>query len=128
MQPSIFGVLIIAITFVPILTLQGMEGKMFAPLAFTVVIAILTSLIVAVFIIPVLCSFFLKISKEKEGGIVDRLRKSYSNVLKSVLTRKKKVVITAMSFLAGSFILLPFLGTEFIPTLDEGINSVPKNG
>jgi cobalt-zinc-cadmium resistance protein CzcA len=75
---------------------------------------------VAIFIIPVLCSFFLKISKEKEGGLVDRIRKSYLSILKSVLNRKKEVVITAVSLLAGSFILLPFLGTEFIPTLDEG--------
>ena len=59
-KPSLFGELIIALTFVPIMTLQGMEGKMFAPLAFTVVIALLSSLVLSIFVTPVFCSFFLK--------------------------------------------------------------------
>ncbi|MCC6347291.1 MAG: efflux RND transporter permease subunit, partial [Nitrospirales bacterium] len=66
-KPSLFGELIIALTFVPIMTLQDMEGKMFSPLAFTVVIALLSSLLLSVFVVPVLCSFFLKASEEKES-------------------------------------------------------------
>src|SRR3989338_5440435 len=69
-KPSLFGELIIAITFIPLMTLEGMEGKMFSPLAFTVVIALLSSLILSIFVIPVLCLIFLKSGEERESFIV----------------------------------------------------------
>jgi len=70
-KPSLFGELIIAITFIPLMALQGMEGKMFAPLAFTVVIALLSSLVLSIFIIPVFCFLFLKSGEEKESFICE---------------------------------------------------------
>jgi cobalt-zinc-cadmium resistance protein CzcA len=76
MKPSLFGELIIAITFIPIMTLQGMEGKMFTPLAFTVVIAILSSLVLSIFVTPVFCSSFLKAQLEKESSCYAGLRGS----------------------------------------------------
>ncbi|MBI5185766.1 MAG: efflux RND transporter permease subunit, partial [Nitrospinae bacterium] len=119
-KPSLFGELIIAITFIPIMTLQGMEGKMFAPLAFTVVIALFSSLILSIFVIPVLCSFIMKGGEEKESPIIHWLKIPYIPVLIWAIGRPKVITAIAAGLLAGSLALFPFLGTEFIPTLDEG--------
>ena len=119
-KPSLFGELIIAITFIPIMTLEGMEGKMFAPLAFTVVIAILSSLLLSIFVMPVLCSFLLKAGEERESPIVRWTKKAYLPLLKEALTKPKMVTAIAVVLLVGSLLLFPYLGTEFIPALDEG--------
>jgi len=119
-KPSLFGELIIAITFIPIMTLEGMEGKMFAPLAFTVVIALLTSLVLSIFVVPMLCSFLLKAGEEKESFIVRWLKKPYLPALKKALGHPKKVIGAAFALLSLSLALSPLLGTEFMPTLDEG--------
>lgn len=119
-KPSIFGELIIAITFLPIITLQGMEGKMFSPLAFTVAIAIFSSLVLSIFVTPVLCSFFLKAGKEKESLLVRWAKRLYLPVLKTALKHRVKVLTLALILLGGSLVIIPFLGTEFIPILDEG--------
>ena len=119
-RPSIFGVLIIAITFIPIITLQGMEGKMFSPLAFTVAIALFSSLVLSIFVTPVLCSFFLKAEKEKESLLVRWAKRLYLPVLKTALKHRVKVLTFALILLGGSLVIIPFLGTEFIPILDEG--------
>ncbi len=119
-KPSLFGELIIAITFIPIMTLQGMEGKMFAPLAFTVVIALFSSLLLSIFVIPVLCSFLMKGGEEKESPIIRWLKIPYIPLLRWAMGQPKGVTAVAAVLLAGSLALFPFLGTEFIPTLDEG--------
>ncbi len=119
-KPSIFGVLIIAITFVPIMALQGMEGKMFSPLAFTVVIALLSSLLLSILVIPVFCYFFLKPGEEKESLIVRGAKWIYLPILRWSVNHVKTVVISAAIILAAALALFPFLGTEFIPTMDEG--------
>lgn len=119
-KPSLFGELIIAITFIPIMTLEGMEGKMFAPLAFTVAIALLSSLVLSVFVIPVLCSFFLKPGEEKESFIIRWLKRPYLPALKKAIAHPKKVIASAFALLVLSLALSPFLGTEFMPILDEG--------
>lgn len=119
-KPTIFGELIIAITFLPIITLQGMEGKMFSPLAFTVAIAIFSSLVISIFVTPVLCSFFLKAKKEKESLLVRWAKRLYLPVLKTALKHRVKVLTLALMLLGGSLVVIPFLGTEFIPILDEG--------
>lgn len=119
-KPSLFGELIIAITFLPIMTLQGLEGKMFAPLAFTISIAIFASLILSIFVVPVVASFILKPGHEKESFIVKAVKRIYLPALRWVLRRKKTTVVIAIAMLVGSLALFPFLGTEFIPTLDEG--------
>ena len=119
-KPSFFGELIIALTFIPIMTLQGMEGKIFSPLAFTVVIAILSSLILSIFVIPVLCFLFLKPGKEKESFIIHWVKKPYTILLRWVMKHPKVVITAALILLIGSIALFPFLGTEFIPSLDEG--------
>jgi cobalt-zinc-cadmium resistance protein CzcA len=119
-QPSLFGELIIAITFIPIMTLQGMEGKMFAPLAFTVVIALFSSLVLSIFVIPVLCSIFLRAGKEKESFIIRWAKIPYLPILRWGIKRPILITLIAVLLLAGSLALFPFLGTEFIPTMDEG--------
>ncbi|MGE5343063.1 MAG: efflux RND transporter permease subunit [Candidatus Omnitrophota bacterium] len=121
-KPSIFGELIIALTFIPILSLQGMEGKMFGPLAFTVAIALFASLLLSIFIIPVLCSFFLKSGEEKESPLLHAIKKAYLPALQwSMKSAKNKwmVVGAASLCLLVAIALIPRLGTEFIPIMDE---------
>lgn len=119
-KPSIFGELIIALTFIPILTLEGIEGKMFGPLAITVAIALLASLLLSIFIIPVLCSMFLKAQPEKESRIMAYAREQYLPLLEYALARKKVVLGIAGGLLVVSLFLVTRLGTEFIPIMDEG--------
>ena len=119
-KPSIFGVLIIAITFLPIISLEGIEGKMFGPLAITVVIALLSSLFLSVLVIPVLCLLFLKPHPEKESLIMKYARKGYVPLLDYAMNKKKVILSVAGVFLLASLFLVTRLGTEFIPTMDEG--------
>ena len=119
-KPSIFGELIIAITFIPILSLEGIEGKMFGPLAKTVAIALLSSLFLSIFVIPVLCSMFLKSQPEKESIIMKYASKIYSPLLEYVMKKKIMILSIAGVFLIAALFLFTKLGTEFIPTMDEG--------
>ncbi len=119
-KPSIFGELIIAITFIPILSLSGIEGKMFGTLAITVVIALLSSLLLSIFVIPVLCSLVLKPQPEKESLLMKAARKAYVPLLKFAMTKKLALLSMAGIFLMASLFLVTRLGTEFIPAMDEG--------
>ena len=119
-KPSIFGELIIALTFIPIMTLQGIEGKMFSPLAFTVAIALFASLILSILVIPVFCLLFLKAKKEKTSLLVRGAKSLYLPVLRWSLRHKTTVLLMAAALLAGSLCLIPRLGTEFMPIMDEG--------
>ncbi|MCX6571478.1 MAG: CusA/CzcA family heavy metal efflux RND transporter [Candidatus Aminicenantes bacterium] len=119
-KPSIFGELIIALTFLPIVMLQGYEGKMFSPLAFTVAIALLASLLLSIFVIPVLCSLVLKPGHEKESFLLRGAKKAYLPVLKFGLRRKAVVIGAAVLLLAAAVAVIPRLGTEFLPVMDEG--------
>ena len=119
-KPSIFGELIIALTFIPIISLQGMEGKMFTPLAFTVAIALLSSLLLSIFVIPVLCSFFLNAGPEKESLLLRAAKKVYLPALTWSMKNKWFIIGGASILLIITFLLVPRLGTEFIPIMDEG--------
>jgi cobalt-zinc-cadmium resistance protein CzcA len=119
-KPSIFGELIIALSFIPIMTLQGIEGKMFSPLAFTVAIALLTSLLLSIFVIPVLCYLALKAKKEKKIIVIQGVKRIYLPVLRWGLRHKALPLVLSALLLATSFYLVPRLGTEFIPIMDEG--------
>jgi heavy metal efflux system protein len=118
-KPSIFGVLIIAITFVPILSLEGIEGKMFAPLAKTVAIALLSSLVISILITPGLCLLFLKPQSEKEGGIMAFIKKRYMPMLNICMNKKRAIIGIAAVLLCISIGLFTRVGTEFIPIMDE---------
>jgi cobalt-zinc-cadmium resistance protein CzcA len=119
-KPSLFGELIIAITFLPIMTLQGMEGKMFAPLAFTVAIALLASLVLSIVAVPALCSYLLKPGVERESLLLKWARRLYHPSLAWALGHRRTVVLGAAGLLLFSLAMAPFLGTEFIPRMDEG--------
>ena len=119
-KPSIFGELIIALTFIPILALQGMEGKMFMPLAFTHIIALFASLLLSLAAIPAFCYLLLKPQGETSSVLVEGARKAYLPMLRWGLKRKAAVVVIALALLAGTAALVPRLGTEFMPIMDEG--------
>ncbi len=119
-KPSILGELIIAITFIPILALEGIEGKMFGPLAMTVAIALLSSLVLSIFVVPVLCAMILKPQPEKRSFVMQPVEKLYLPVLRYSMKKRKLVLAIAGVFLILSLIIIPRLGTEFIPIMDEG--------
>ncbi|MDA8120964.1 MAG: CusA/CzcA family heavy metal efflux RND transporter [Deltaproteobacteria bacterium] len=125
-RPVAFSVLIIGIVLVPLLSMQGIEGKMFAPLALTMIIAMLASLVVALTIVPVLSGMVLKQEqeKEKEFGLVRRFHRGYFKVL--VAARKKRAITLGVSVLAlvVAGIAATRIGTEFMPPLDEGAIAV----
>jgi len=119
-KPSIYGELIIALTFIPIIALQGIEGKMFLPLAFTHIIALLASLLLSLAAIPALCHFVLRPQGDKKSFLVEGAKRAYLPVLRWGLRRKGVVVAAAVLLLAGTVALIPGLGTEFMPIMDEG--------
>jgi cobalt-zinc-cadmium resistance protein CzcA len=118
-KPSILGELIIALTFVPIITLQGMEGKMFSPLAVTVAIALLSSLLLSIFVIPVLCLALLR-PDPRESPVLHAVRRLYRPALAWTMGHRVVVLAIGGVLVAGAAALVPRLGTEFLPTLDEG--------
>jgi cobalt-zinc-cadmium resistance protein CzcA len=119
-KPSIFGELIIALTFIPIFALQGIEGKMFIPLAFTYVIVLIASLVLSIVAIPALCHFLLRPHSEKESFLVAGARRAYLPVLRWALRHKGALIAASLALLVGSLLLVPRLGTEFMPIMDEG--------
>jgi cobalt-zinc-cadmium resistance protein CzcA len=119
-QPVVFGILIIIIVFLPILSLQGMEGKMFQPLAYTIMIALLVSLILSLTLSPVLCSLALKRGSEEDTFVIRWSKWMYLPALRWALGHRRLVLAGAVALLVGSLLLVPFLGSEFIPILNEG--------
>src|SRR3989338_1147027 len=120
-RPILFGVGIIIIVYLPILTLNGTEGKMFKPMATTVVLALIGSLVLAFTLIPTLAALgFRKGVHEKEPKFMRLLKAQYEKYLDRVMKRPGPLMTTAGLLFAGSLILFPFLGGEFIPSLDEG--------
>ena len=120
-RPIVFGITIIIIVFLPLFTLQGFEGKMFSPLAFTICFALLGSLILSLTLVPTLCTFFLKqVPHEHDPLHIRWLKHAYLVMLKPCVRHPWLVVIPAVLALVGSFVLVPMIGTEFLPSLDEG--------
>ncbi len=124
-RPILFGVFIIIIVYLPIVTLTDMEGKMFSPMAFTVGFALLGSLILTMTLVPTLCSFLLKGKVvEKNPWLLVKIRDNYLPILRQSLANPKKTLVITSAALVASLLLVPFLGTEFLPTLDEGSMTV----
>ncbi|MCC6140964.1 MAG: efflux RND transporter permease subunit [Nitrospira sp.] len=119
-QPVVFGILIIILVFLPLLSLQGMEGKMFKPLAYTIMIALLTSLVLSLTLSPVLCSLMLKRGSEEDPWIVRWTKRLYAPSLRWALAHRALVLGIAIGSLLASLALFPLLGSEFIPILNEG--------
>jgi len=120
-RPVFFAVLIVTIVFAPLFALEGVEGKMFQPMAISILLAMLGSLIVAVMVIPALATYLFKNGVlEKESFVLKPIAKQYRIRLKQALENRKLVVLSSISLFIGSLILVPFLGTEFVPELEEG--------
>ena len=120
-RPIIFSILIIVLVFVPLFTLQGMEGKMFKPLALTMIFAMLGSLLVALTIVPAILSYLGgRAESLKEPRAFVWLKERYLAILNAALDRRKLTLGVAVLLFAGSMASLPFIGTEFLPTLEEG--------
>ncbi len=118
--PVIFGICIIILVFLPLMALQGMEGKTFSPLAFTIAIALAVSLVVSLTLSPVLCAYVLKGGADKDTRIIAFLKARYRSLLNLALGHEKTTVITAVGLLILSFSLFPLLGKSFIPIMQEG--------
>ncbi|MGQ0557608.1 MAG: efflux RND transporter permease subunit [Nitrospiraceae bacterium] len=119
-QPVVFGILIIILVFLPLLSLHGMEGKMFKPLAYTIMIALLVSLVLSLTLSPVLCSLALRQGSEEDPWIVRLAKRLYAPTLHWALGHRTTVVVMAVGALIGALALVPTLGSEFIPILNEG--------
>ena len=117
--------LIIVVVFLPLFTLEGVEGKMFSPMAFTIAFAMLGSLIVALTVVPVLASVLLrgKIAEE-DTRLLRVLKAAYHPLLVRAIRHRAAVVVVALTALGGSLATVPFLGTEFVPELNEGSMSI----
>lgn len=118
--PVIFGIGVIILVFLPLMTLQGMEGKMFAPLAYTIAIALGISLILSLTLSPVLSAYLLKGGGEHDTLFVRMLKFPYVKMLGWVTRNEKKSIFIAVASFAATMMLFPYLGTSFIPELREG--------
>lgn len=136
--PVIFGVGIIILVFLPLMTLQGMEGKMFAPLAYTIAIALGISLILSLTVTPVLSSYMLRAPKhhgvddqDHDTIMIRAMKRRYLGMLRWALGNERKTILVAGGVFVATIAIVPFLGTAFIPEMKEGsvvpgINRVPN--
>jgi cobalt-zinc-cadmium resistance protein CzcA len=119
--PTMFGELIIMIVYLPILTLEGVEGKMFRPMALTVIFALVGSLVMSLTLMPVLASLLLpRRLEERDPWIVRAARRVYGPVLRLAMRHGVAVLLFALAALAGGVVLARGLGSEFVPRLSEG--------
>jgi len=118
--PMTSGILIIAIVFLPLLTLEGLEGKLFIPVALTIVFALIGSLLLSLTVIPVLASFFLRKVSHREPLLVRLLQRIYEPALAWCLRHAKLVAVVALLSLGGAGFLYTQVGKTFMPTMDEG--------
>ncbi len=119
-RPILFGILIISVVFLPLMTLHGMEGKMFAPLAYTLVIALLASVVVTLTLSPVLASLLLRGDHPEETRLTLWMKQRYVPVLHWTLRHRRLVLTGSTAIVLGSLALVPLVGREFIPLLEEG--------
>lgn len=120
-RPVFFAVLIIMVVFTPLFSLQGVEGKLFHPMAISIVLAMFASLIVAMMVIPALSTYLFRSAiRHRESPVMRPLMHHYKEILTKSLARPKPIIIVVVILFLLSLILLPFLGTEFVPELEEG--------
>ncbi|MBA3992826.1 MAG: CusA/CzcA family heavy metal efflux RND transporter, partial [Cyanobacteria bacterium DS2.3.42] len=120
-RPIVFAIIIIVSVYLPLFSLEGIEGKMFHPLALTFIYAIMGALLLSLTIVPVLCFWFLRGDiKEKHNPIVEAAKNVHAPALQRSMNHPYATAFVCIGALVGSFCLIPFLGSEFIPTLDEG--------
>ena len=118
--PVASGIAIIAIVFLPLLTLEGLEGKLFAPVALTIVFALAASLLLALTVIPVLASLLLKRAAHEHPWLLRRARAVYEPMLDRALARPRLVYLTAATLMLAAIGVYPLIGKTFMPVMDEG--------
>lgn len=124
-RPMTFGVIIITLVYVPILALTGVEGKMFRPMASSVMLAIGGALVLALTLMPALCAWFLRGKiREGEGWLVRGAKALYAPLLRRALALRWLVIGAAVALFAGAGWVFTRLGSEFIPQLDEGVVTI----
>ena len=120
-KPIFFGVMIILMVYLPIMTFEGMEGILYRPMAITVAAAVFGSLLLTLILIPALSAIvFKKGIKARKNYIIDWLVPKYEKFVTSILLKRIRVISVSLVILVISVLLIPFLGTEFLPELDEG--------
>ncbi|MGE5318716.1 MAG: efflux RND transporter permease subunit [Hyphomicrobiaceae bacterium] len=119
-SPVSSGIVIIAIVFLPLLTLQGLEGKLFAPVALTIVFALAASLLLALTVIPVMASLLLKQAAHEDPWLLRRARALYTPLLDAALKRPKIVYVSAGALMLAAAAIYPLIGKAFMPVMDEG--------
>jgi cobalt-zinc-cadmium resistance protein CzcA len=120
-RPVFYAVIIIIVVFAPLFALEGVEGKLFQPMAISIVLAMITSLVVALVVIPALATYsFRRAVRHRDSPVFKPLEWVYHNTLDAALRTRWLVVLLALGLFAGALALLPRLGTEFVPELEEG--------
>ncbi|MFQ5549618.1 MAG: efflux RND transporter permease subunit [Gemmatimonadales bacterium] len=121
-RPVVFAISIIVIVFLPLFTLQGVEGKLFAPMAYTIAFAVIGALVLALTYVPAVSSLVIrrKGPSHAEPWLVRKLSAAYKPLLLRAIERPRRVMMAAVIALAVSLALFPLLGSEFVPTLREG--------
>jgi cobalt-zinc-cadmium resistance protein CzcA len=119
-RPIVFAIAIIIIVFLPLFTFEGVEGKLFKPMALTITFAMVGSLIFSLTLVPVLCSLGLRPSHDEDTRVVRWAKARYEPMLRWAMARTRPVVVGALAALALSLAAVPLLGTEFVPALEEG--------
>ncbi|MFO0096359.1 MAG: efflux RND transporter permease subunit, partial [Gemmatimonadaceae bacterium] len=119
-RPILFGIAIIVAVYIPIFTLDGMEGRMFKPMAFTVVCAVLGSLLLALTYVPAMSAWALRGGNATPAPWLERLTSAYRRVLSGVLARPQPIVLASVVLVVAAVGSLTRIGTEFMPKLDEG--------
>ena len=131
-KPTLLGELVILVVYLPILALEGIEGKLFRPMALTVILALCGSMALSLTLMPVLASLFLPRARlAHENALVRALKRVYRPLLELALRRRAWVVALAAALVGGGAVLASRLGTEFVPRLDEGaivINTIRLAG
>ncbi|MXS84067.1 efflux RND transporter permease subunit [Nitrosomonas oligotropha] len=118
--PVIFGLIVTVLVFLPLMTLEGMEGKTFSPLAVTISISLFIALLVSLLLSPVLCDYLLKGGSEQDTKIIAVMKNAYLYIYDLASRNQKKTMIIAISALIAAFALFPLLGKSFIPIMKEG--------
>ncbi|MCF6195191.1 MAG: CusA/CzcA family heavy metal efflux RND transporter [Emcibacter sp.] len=120
-KPVFFAVTIIMVVFAPLFSLEGVEGKLFQPMAVSIMIAMAASLAVSLIVVPALASYFFQRGiKARPSPIVTVLEKLYRSLLQKAMGKKVLVLVGAAALLLSALVLVPRLGTEFVPELEEG--------
>jgi CzcA family heavy metal efflux pump len=121
----VFSTLIVVLVFVPMFALDGLEGRLFAPMGLAYIISILASLIVSLTVTPVLCYYLLgakrvELKKETEGFFVLFLKRVFSSLLQKTLTRSSLILVLTLIIFLSTMLLIPKIGSNFLPTFNEG--------